>query len=480
MSLHQNAFNLPVALSESMCCFRADLDRLHFLFLKSLMSGFDSILEDLISQAASTGAIVKTTRSILQLLKDANVSITMRVAPNLIGVHKNNRDGLGVSGVDTMRLLANIFDLGFSETEVQAIAVEADDEDRLFNQRLMASCNLPPYSNICSVKFVSLSASHTNQALRCVLNGAAHDDPRMCIDGLLNVDKIEQKDRQLAEACRQGLMWTILPSHLFSKHPSLAQILQSAMNSSGQIARTETELQVLRKLHNFLIEEKRRSGPAGKVDFAEVKRKTLQSKPQCAGSLAHMFAFILKTSGGESADYLMESEAFLKTKECKAVPAEVYDVLSKDVPGTFEPFLCVRHALFKFACIIGTTAFEVKKLFSKDKLPLIQSAESLLREARTLVQQLSNAADAALLPKLVSVSGAFQMDIANKILRSDSRSSEFIAHLFWEEMAALTKVQLANRFTSMVSKEIEEHEKMKDKQTVEVDTSSLVEFRDAT
>jgi hypothetical protein len=423
---------------------------------------------------------VKATRSILQLLKDASISVQMRVVPTLVGVHKNNRDGLGVSGVDTMRLLSNIYDLGFSESEVHAIAVEADDQDRQFNERLMTSCSLPPYNNIASIKYVSLSASHTNQALRCAISGAKHEDARLCIDGKLSVDKIEQKDPQLAEACRNGLLWTILPSSLCHKHPSLPQLLQGAMNSTSHISRSETELQVLRKLHNFMMEERRRVGPAGKIDFGEVKRKTLLSKPQCASSLAHMFQFILKTAGGETAEYLIESEAFLKTKECKPVHADVYDAMAKDVPGTIESFLCVRHAVFKYVCIRSASANEVKRLFSKDKLPLLQSTESLIREARALVQQLegSFSSDLNMLQKLVDASGSFQMEIAHKLLRSDLRSFELIAYLFWADVQEFTSVPVANRFSALVPDEIEEHKKMlASKEVKTVDPTELVEWQ---
>ena len=95
-----------------------------------------------------------------------------------------------------------------------------------------------------------------------------------------------------------------------------------------------------------------------------------------------MLSFVLKTCGGPNAEYLVESEMYLKTQERKSTPADVYDALSKDVPGTVEAFLCVRRAVFKFAYTRSASPGEVKRIFAKEKISQLQSIEALLREAR--------------------------------------------------------------------------------------------------
>ena len=235
------------------------------------MQGLDQKIRELIVDADS-GNVVRQTRSILKLCKDAKVAVEMVIKPDYVGVHPSNRDGLGVSAVDVHGLLSDIADVGFSKEELNPVCMEANLEAQKFSMQIMdmSAGKLPKYENLEAIKYCSLAGSHTNQALRCVVAGINGNDARLCTDGFFDIKKTQHHDPAMAAACMEGLRWLGLPSRLFDTHPSLAALLQSGLNCGNQIARSESELQVLRRLHACWAQEAARVGPS-LVDFAVIK-----------------------------------------------------------------------------------------------------------------------------------------------------------------------------------------------------------------
>ena len=410
----------------------------------------------MISAAESSGNIVKATREILQLLKNEGIAVEMRIQPNLIGVHPKNRDGLGVSLNDTETLLSNIFDLGFSEAEISAICVEANAEIKSYNMELMSTTMLPSYIQD-NVKYASLSASHTNQCLRLVLANATHSDSRLTVDGRLSIEKISSKDSGLASACRTGISWLVLPCYLMEDHPTLPSLIQSAMNSAGQISRSESELQVLRRLHNYWLDETKKVGPQGRVDFNEVRRRAMASKPPCGNWLAPMYAFVLKHSGGQNASYLASTELFLRTQPCpvKVLGREFFDCLSCDIKGAVDQFVRVRHAILKAGYCIGLPVPDVKRLLMKEKDQNLSKAEAIILEIDEFTTMVSSSEQFKRVSnELMVMRGLFEVDVALKLIGKKNQSLEYLAHMFLSGVMVTTGVQFANRFAELAAEEI--------------------------
>ncbi|CAE8589898.1 unnamed protein product [Polarella glacialis] len=384
----------------------------------------------------------------MTLLQEAGVVVEMRLKPQIVGVHPSNRDGYGVNPHDVHALLADIVDVGWSYQEVKAICVEvASDEVREWNAALMAGTNgmLPSFEK-AAVRFASLSASHTNQALRCVLARVAHRDECLCVDGCLSLEKIGSKDPLFQDACTLGLTWAVLPATLLQEFPNLATILQAAGNCSGQVARGEHELQVVRRLHNLWREEAKK-GP--KVDFVEVKRKALRSKPPCAAAVPWMYAFILKFSGGKDADLLIESESFVRstTTSTKSLGSDLYEVLSTDIKGTVNQFVRFRHALLKVAYVGSLTAGDAKKILGKEMTARIRAADDIMVETRQLVNSLPGCSHCDV--RFVAVLGALDMDLATTTLGLAGKKKGGIASIAHEciiQLRLITGVEIASKF----------------------------------
>ena len=89
-----------------------------------------------------------------------------------------NRDGLGVSGMDATNLLDGMYTVGFDPSKPDPIAVEINDMEEAYNFQVKLnkeSKGKVPLMKKVDLIYLSLSASHTNVALRAVNAGVASD-----------------------------------------------------------------------------------------------------------------------------------------------------------------------------------------------------------------------------------------------------------------------------------------------------------------
>lgn len=409
-------------------------------------------------EAGEGGNVVSATKQVLHLLKEHKVSYEARLHPNIVGVHSQNRDGVGVLPSQVHKLLTDIVDLGFSEEVIMAVCTESTPKDRSFNTRLTQASGgaLPAYAVEDMVKYCSLGASHTNQALRCILGQVSHTDNRLTIDGVLNHERVLLQDRELARVCKEGLKWVVLPSQLLSDHPKLASMIQCGLNASGQIIRAESEVQVLRRIHTLWLEESAQSADQ-RVEFGAIQARVQRSKPPCGQYLHHMYNFLLRRCGGRDAGLLELLELFVgaQTSEPKSLGGEMFDVLSSDVRGLVNQYTLVRHALFKYATVHGLTARDAKRVLSDKQAEVV---EGILAEFSDLIQT------GLLTHDIINIMGRFEMAAIGSILGKRHDSVHLCAHDFileWNAHAGhLTPagVQVESRFEELCAIELKARE----------------------
>ena len=413
----------------------------------------DTKVAECIRSAREHGNLVREAKSILQMLKESGQAVEIRLSPSIVGVHPANRDGLGVSPLDCHALLSDILDIGFSDYIPVAICVEANQAMKDYNAELMRSSGglLPEFPSVDAIKYGSLSASHTNQLLRMISHGVTHSDVRATIDGKLSIDRLQVVDREMAEACRSGLRWTVLPSSVMDKHPDLAWLIQSAMNSAGQIARAESEMQVLKRVHAAWVMA---SSGGMRVEYTAIAKRVLASKPPCAPSLPFMFKFMLRASGGQKGDLLGNTERFIKhASPCqKAIGSECWDALSLDIKSSPHQFVLVRHAFLKLAYTTGASAADIKRFATKDNEALCIEVEKLINEMRVMFAGVSDNVDVFL------TMGKFEADLARKIIGRNVKSSlEFLAHKLIMDINNITTTSFPSSYEAKCAAEWADH-----------------------
>ena len=108
-----------------------------------------------------------------------------QLARDQVGTHPANGDGLGLNSQDVMELIAAICEVGFDDSVPNPLCVEIPLNDRRifdFNRVLIEQSNgILPERNVNVMKCASISSSHANAALRCLIHGSLgcpgmHDD----------------------------------------------------------------------------------------------------------------------------------------------------------------------------------------------------------------------------------------------------------------------------------------------------------------
>ena len=137
--------------------------------------------------------------------------------------------------------------MGLTPSRVNAIAVEVTDQkERDFNRQLVLSAG-SQLGNMDrdGLKVLSLSASHTNWALRLVAGGALHPSEVISVNGHASLELASKRYKCFAEHGRGGLQWQVMAAEAGHSWPELLQMIQASCNATLQ--KTESELQLLKR-----------------------------------------------------------------------------------------------------------------------------------------------------------------------------------------------------------------------------------------
>ncbi|CAK9070154.1 unnamed protein product [Durusdinium trenchii] len=305
-----------------------------------------SEIDPLVKAAQSPGApLVSSVNKVLHALQERQYLRHMVIEPQFIGIHPQNRDGHGVAWHDCHSLMANIVDVGFDASITNCICVETapgDSSAIAFNQALsVESGGKLPEVHPQHLKFLSLSGSHLNTALRMIGQGTPCSVESVAIDGKVNVQKVLQKDAAYAEASRAGLRWKVLSAAVLAQWPQLASLIQSAANTGNHLAREEHEA--------F-------GGGQKLIDRTSALVKT-------------------STSGTD-----------------RSLGVEFYELLGQEPrPKDADPFVRFRHALLAlgYSCPVPRliTATDCRRLFQRQFQDDIGKANELMGKVDALVEK---------------------------------------------------------------------------------------------
>ena len=218
---------------------------------------------------AEDGALVSGVNGIFAVLKKHGLLREVVIEPDYVGVHHMNRDGFGISVQDAHDLMSHILGIGWASEQCAPVACEvppAEAEHAFdFNCRLAAlSGSMLPAIQKHNLKFLSLSGSHTNAGLRAIRHGCLSRCDNLTQDGKMSLQRIATRDPTFGEVCRTGLRWRVIAHEAMTAFPSMALLVQAALNTSGQLARGEHELQILQRILNAVNQAQNLDGPLWK------------------------------------------------------------------------------------------------------------------------------------------------------------------------------------------------------------------------
>ena len=349
-------------------------------------------IEGLIVQAVDDGKLVSSVHNVLDLLKDNHLMWTQTLNPDRVGVHWENRDGVGLSCQQVHLLLDDVAALGFSHEATSGICFEIPTDEGLrqiamkFNETLHGSNMLPPMPE--GMKYVSVAGSHLNMAMRCLIHNTSHHDPKskLVSNGKLSLGELEVVDSRFAEACRTGISWRVIDARVQQEFPTFPKLLQLAMNTT--IAKNESELQLLRKITDVVD----RRGQ-DQMTWGSIKDDILRSKPILAGTCPFLFTFAMRC-GGKGGHLLKSSEAYIKIQghSTQALGHEIFDALSTETKEAQH--ILFRHCMLKLAYCTRSpeklvTVQEIKKALAGPQAHLRAQVEKTLQQGKEIMKNMS-------------------------------------------------------------------------------------------
>ena len=309
----------------------------------AMSSDLQTEIGRLIAQSRDHGKLSSAAEQITKVLLQHGLAYKQKIQPWHVGIHPQNRDGLGVSSNEVHSLISDILQVGFSWEEAsRSICVEVDPSDQKmkeFNTKLSQQAG-GKLAFLDNIRFASVAGSHLNAGLNCWLQSLEHSGSGT-LQGRLSVALLKELDRQYYEATQDGLTWLVIGITVVKTFPDIPALLQSAGNVASHLAREESELQLLRKIHSQLVKCQQTKTV---VTWSDIAAQVLRSKPTHAMSCPSLFQFICKFSGGKDGALLVDTENYVKSDGFprRALGASVYDALSGDFKGQ-DQYALFRH-----------------------------------------------------------------------------------------------------------------------------------------
>jgi len=193
-----------------------------------------------LEEGSTTEALVPAIEKIKSAALKSNLAYKQRIHPRRVGVHKSNRNGLGVIGYQCHNVGKDVQTLGFSFGACSEATCGEDDEllsNRDFTTNLQANSEYlgDPTGE---VDFAALVCTHLNQFLFAALDGNVEcEHPEISMDGKISTNVLTQgrAGDQWQEALTGGLNWFVFRREVFKEHPSLPKWVQAADNAKGQV-----------------------------------------------------------------------------------------------------------------------------------------------------------------------------------------------------------------------------------------------------
>ena len=347
-------------------------------------------VKDEILRALKMDQVMVAQKELMLTLQKHKLVHRTRLLPAAVGPHPANRDGFGLSPRDCHNLLESILQVGFDSTQTSAVCVEVDDRSKLFtfcdNIVKNSAGSLPPW-NPHMLKYGSVSGSHLNAALRCIAHEAPHTETgsTVVVNGKLSLHLVDSVDKNMAAAVTQGVEWTVV-SAVAAAVPGVCALLQEAGNAASQVARGESEFQVLLRIKALI--------DLDGVDstWDAIKKVIQRTKPQCSAATPFMYQFVVKF-GQQDLLQRINSRLLMEGLLTKSLGPDFFKSLSGETKETKGEALSVlRHCALAMAycCEEKNKKLgpgDLKKIYSAQLAEPMMNGQKLILKVRKLLKK---------------------------------------------------------------------------------------------
>ena len=288
-----------------------------------------------------------------------------------IGCHPENRNKVGVEGVDVHDLVDKISKpgKGWSWSELRSPRAfekapgRKGEAQLAFNKKMveLAQGLLAPVSD--HMRILSVTCSHTVSGVRCIKAGTKTTIKELANeDGRLDANKLFARCPSYREPVEKSIPFIVIDWRVEEAIPMLPNYLSEAGNGGHGMEQKQTQLQTLYQLHRMLVAE---GGQVGSERLLEICNSIERNKPHLAGQCKSYADYVINFSGGDQPlflDSLHNCSASLTFR--REIPHQVLGAI-----GRSKLKSCVFYAVAAVQAMIASPAN-----FSKDGVSTLLSS----------------------------------------------------------------------------------------------------------
>ena len=312
-----------------------------------------------------------------------------------MGVHPDNRGGVGLIVDNAHRILCDIQRLGLSLDALKKLHIAIEDTDqrdyRKFTSKVV--CSDDGFSQMAeSVLYASVSSSHLNHSMCCTLDACRTVHAEIAEEGRISQSKLFSIDG-FKELCEKGLVWTVIKQSTVKKHPSLPRHIQKLKNAIDQAQKAEGVFDIIQQIASLA------SRDGDRPNFATIGRAVGSSNPPCADMIPLLCEFVRLWGGGVDPIFIQGLTEFASifVASHRIIPSSTFECLNqmalKQGEAHLTPHVVVAIVKAQAKCpdamVINrvctfVTASDIVKLTSKKKKETV-AAESILKQCRRIM-----------------------------------------------------------------------------------------------
>ena len=186
--------------------------------------------------AACKNGIVSGWDATVEFLMQENLAVHVRIRPDFVGVHSQNRARYGIDIVGCHQHGEQILQQGFSFKKASdATCIEVRDgvapEDLAMNTETVALSNglLPP---LTSLKALSVGGAHANSFLRAA-RAQCTTPVQSLQDSVGRIDEGRFAGEDAKDAVENGLAWLQIDASVPATWPRVIDIAQQSLNAKA-------------------------------------------------------------------------------------------------------------------------------------------------------------------------------------------------------------------------------------------------------
>ena len=205
-----------------------------------------------LAEARDGTKLVSTVDAVLKILQAHSLAWRQTILPPHVGVHQMNRDGLGLNSSEVHALIDDVLSVGFARDEVRGVCFEVQHSNEATRKiQWKDGCRKRRQSRPlgCCEHSICIGGRVTFKRwieLLAPVNQATRGQP-------LSLARLQEIDAEYYKACMEGTSWLVVSSQVESKWPELPGMIQAANNTASHLSRTESELQLLRKIWHCTV-----------------------------------------------------------------------------------------------------------------------------------------------------------------------------------------------------------------------------------